>query len=109
MATTDHPFARFEDAYQAVLSQLAAENPNDDALDALAFIEEASRNSGTADHSSEWIDSFAAVSALLLTDAGAALDETAKSHEWFTAYLADAIAHAVRLGYTEGYFAAQED
>lgn len=107
MGTAQEHFVRFEEAYHAELARLMESDASDGRLRELSFIEEACENSGSGEVSPDWLGTYLSVATRVLRpEAGR---ETAEGGRRLIASVAPAIVHAVRLGYTEGWFAAQDD
>lgn len=100
----------FELDYNNALAMLADTRPDDGAVDALLFAEEARPDSGSDAYTPEWIQPFVAVVANLAQDH---FMRMAASSGGLASVIPQAIApalvRAVQLGYTEGRRAANDD
>ena len=114
MSTKENPFARFEESYAAFLDVLvseAMEQGDDETLAPLTFVEDAVEGAGADGYAPEWLTSYSSLAGqLTLQEIGDAIDTSNEGAlQKFMTALIPAFAHAVRLGYTEGYFEGKSD
>jgi len=110
LAKSPATFERFEMVYRQLFDGVKRASPLDAEVSALAFIEEACENSGTADHMPEWLGPFAGiVGRAVMMESGIAQELSEERKARLAAAIGPALAHAIRLGYTEGYFEAKSD
>ena len=114
MSTKENPFARFEESYAAFLDVLvskAMEQGDDETLAPLTFVEDAVEGAGADEYAPEWLTSYSSLAGqLTLQEIGDAIDTSNEGAlQKFMTALIPAFAHAVRLGYTEGYFEGKSD
>ena len=110
MADAQARYSGFEDAYQGAMKRLGESYPDDDALSALSYIEEARLNSGSDDHVPDWIQPFVSIAArLVAAHPGQQIDQDDESMRTLANAIRPVVARAIQLGYTEGYFTAKNE
>ena len=101
---------QFELDYNNALAMLAERHPEDGAIDALLFAEEARPNSGSDNYAPEWIQPFVSVVANLAQDHFMRMAaSTGGLASVIPQAIGPALVRAVQLGYTEGRCAAKDD
>lgn len=106
------PFEEFEQSFRAALDYLTSESDEDDeTLITLTFIEDAVENAGVDDYVPDWLGPFASIAGQIMLHEMGDLPNQADeaSLDRFITALLPAVAHAVRLGYAEGYAEAKGD
>lgn len=110
MINSQTSMEQFELDYSNALAMLAERQPDDGAIDALLFAEEARPNSGADIYAPDWIQPFVAVVANLAQDHFMRMAATTGGlASVIPQAIGPALVRAVQLGYTEGYFAAKDD
>jgi len=111
MSTREDPFERFEETYAKMLEFLTSKQGDDEILAPLTFVEDAVEGAGAEDYLPEWLSPYASIAGqLIIAEASAVFDTNDEQllQDFMTA-LIPAVSHAVRLGYTEGYFEGKAD
>ena len=105
------PFEEFEQSFQAALDYLTSESGDDETLSTLTFVEDAADNTGVGDYVPDWLSPYASIAGqVMLHEMGDLPNEADEaSLGRFISALVPAVAHAVRLGYAEGYAEAKAD
>ena len=105
------PFEEFEQSFQAALDYLTSESGDDETLSTLTFVEDAADNTGVGDYVPDWLSPYASIAGqVMLHEMGDLPNEADEaSLGRFITALVPAVAHAVRLGYAEGYAEAKAD
>ena len=110
MSNHESGLQRFEIDYANSLAALSERYADERGVDDLLFVEEARLNAGADDYSPDWVQPFVAVVADLALEGivrGAA--GTGGLATVIPQAIAPALIRAVQLGYTEGYFAGNDD
>ncbi|MCY4529868.1 MAG: hypothetical protein OXD46_12650 [Chloroflexi bacterium] len=105
------PFEEFEESFRAALDFLTGESGDDETLSTLTFVEDAAENAGVDDYVPDWLSPYVSIAGqLMLNQMGELPDEADEaSLSRFMTALVPAMAHAVRLGYAEGYEAGKTE
>ena len=99
------PFEEFEESFRAALDFLTGQSGDDETLSTLTFVEDAAENPVVDDYVPDWLSPYVSIAGqIMLNQMGELPDEgdEASLGRFMTA-LVPAMAHAVRLGYAEGY------
>ncbi len=105
------PFEEFEQSFRAALDYLTSESGEDETLSTLTFIEDAADDAGVDDYVPDWLSAYASIAGqVMLNEMGDLPNEADEaSLGRFITALVPAMAHAVRLGYAEGFAEAKAD
>ena len=105
------PFEEFEQSFQDALDYLISESDDDETLITLTFAEDVADDAGVDSYVPDWLSSYSSVAGqIMLHEMGDLPDETDEaSLDRFISALLPAVAHAVRLGYAEGYAEGKGD
>lgn len=103
--TQYNPFEGFEQAFRTALDGLASQSEGDEALRALEHVENAVDGADLGDYVPEWLSPYASIAGqVMLGEMGLVTDDPDDgSLGRFMMAFVPAVAHAVRLGYVDGY------
>ncbi len=104
------PFEEFEASFRAALDFLTSQSGDDETLSTLTFVEDAAENAEVDDYVPDWLSPYVSIAGqIMMNEMGELPDEADEaSLGRFIMALVPAMAHAVRLGYAEGYEAGKE-
>ena len=106
------PFEEFEESFRVALDFLTGQSGDDDeTLSTLTFVEDAAENAEVDDYVPDWLSPYVSIAGqIMLNEMGELPDEADEaSLGRFMTALVPAMAHAVRLGYAEGYEAGKAE
>jgi hypothetical protein len=100
----------FRHAYTSEVERLRAMSPYDRAIHDLVSTEEAFENAGTDEYTPDWLGVYVTVAGRVLLDDDL-LDESLpdQTMDRVRQVFREAVSHAARLAYTEGYFGRSDD
>ena len=103
------PFEEFEASFRAALDFLTSQSGDDETLSTLTFVEDVADDAEVDDYVPEWLSPYVSIAGqVMLNEMGELPDEADEaSLARFITALVPAMAHAVRLGYAEGYEAGK--
>ncbi len=105
------PFEEFEASFQAALDFLTSQSGDDETLSTLTFAEDAADNEAVDYYVPDWLSPYVSIAGqIMMNEMGELPDEADEaSLGRFITALVPAMAHAVRLGYAEGYEAGKAE
>ena len=105
------PFEEFEESFRAALDFLTGQSGDDETLSTLTFAEDAAENAEVDDYVPDWLSPYVSIAGqIMLNEMGELPDEADEaSLGRFIRAMVPAMAHAVRLGYAEGYEAGKAE
>lgn len=105
------PFEEFEASFRAALDFLTSQSGDDETLSTLTFAEDAADNPEVDDYVPDWLSPYVSIAGqIMMNEMGELPDEADEvSLGRFITALVPAMAHAVRLGYAEGYEAGKAE
>ncbi len=105
------PFEEFEESFRAALDFLTGQSGDDETLSTLTFVEDAAENAEIDDYFPDWLSPYVSIAGqIMLNEMGELPDEADEaSLGRFIRAMVPAVAHAVRLGYAEGYEAGKAE
>ena len=100
----------FQPAYRSEVERIKAMSPYDDAIHDLIVTEEAFTNAGTGDYTPDWLGVYVTVAGRVLLDGGGLAESIPdETLDHVRRVFSEAVSHAARLAYTEGYFGRSDD
>ena len=105
------PFEEFEESFRAALDFLTGQSGDDETLSTLTFVEDAAENADVDHYVPDWLSPYVSIAGqIMLNEMGELPDEADEaSLGRFIRAMVPAMAHAVRLGYAEGYEAGKAE
>ncbi len=100
----------FRRAYISEVERIKAMSPHDRAIHDLVSTEEAFENAGTDEYTPDWLGVYVTIAGRVMLDEngiGDSFPDETLGH--VRQVFREAVAHAARLAYTEGYYGRSDD